>query len=100
MGIPDYPFDARHFRKFRGRPLRITSGDQDSRFRVLAVNAANRGPRVGVRFSRHRAGVQDDKIGIAPVGRAVEPAFGQLRFERGSIRLGGAASEILDMKTH
>ncbi len=99
VGIADDPFDAVHFREFFGRALGVAAGDEDAGGGILATNAADGGSRVVIRSRGDRAGVQDDDVGgFAGLG-VRESAVGKLRFERGSVGLGGATSEILNEET-
>ena len=46
--------------------------------------------------SGYGAGVQDDQVRGRALGRGLEALGGKQRFERGAIRLGRAAAEILN----
>ena len=100
MGIPHHPIDARQFRDFFGRSLRITPGNKNLRAGVFPLYAADRTARIVIRILRHRAGIQYYDIGRRSIVRLRQSAFGKLRFQRRSIGLRGATTEILHKETH
>jgi hypothetical protein len=79
--------------------LRIASGDDDSGFRVLAADSANRGARVLVGARSHRAGVEDYDGSLRGTGGTRKSALFELPFEGGAIGLIGAAAEVFDKES-
>ena len=81
-------------RDFFRRALRVTAGDHDPGFGVLAVNAADGGACVLVGRGGHGAGVEDYESGLRRFVGALQAALPQLAFDGSAVRLGGAAAEI------
>jgi hypothetical protein len=94
MGVSDHQVHAGQCRNFLRRTLRVTSGNDDSRIRILPTNPADCGARILVRAIGDCTGIQDYDGSFRRAGSARESAFFKLAFQSGAIRLGGAASEI------
>ena len=95
MGIAHHPLDAGHRGQFFGSALGITTGYQDASLWILTMHAAYGLAHVFVGGSSYGAGIEDHEVGMAVIG-AFESACGELSFEGCAIRLGSAATEILD----
>jgi hypothetical protein len=94
MGIPDYQVHAGQCRDLFRRALGITSGNHDSRIRILPAHSADCGARILVRAIGYRTGIQDYYGSLRRAGSAGEATLFKLSFQSGAIRLGGATSEI------
>ena len=95
VGISDDQADARQSGQLFRSALGIAAGDQNLRGRVLAMDPPDGGAHVLIGRRGDRAGVQDDDFGLARRAGARQPAIQQLTLDRGAIRLGRAASEVL-----
>ena len=95
MRVADYPIDAVHCRQLFRSALGVTAGHQNARFGIFAAHAANRLPHVVIRGGRHRAGVEHHQIGGRALARRLHSFGGQHGFERGAVRLGRPAAEVL-----
>jgi hypothetical protein len=98
MGITYYPFDAGHSRQLFRRPLGIAAGHQDAGCGVLAMDAAHGLAHVVVGGCGDRAGVEDYEVGLIALLNGNQALFGEQRLNGSSIRLCGAASEILNVE--
>ena len=94
MGIPHYPGHTLELGDFPRRPLRVTSGDQDSALRIGPVDAAHQLPDFGIRPGGDGAGVQNRHLAGRDVLYLLEAGFEQLPLEGGPVRLARAATEI------
>jgi hypothetical protein len=83
---------------FGGGALGIAARHNDFAVRVLPANAPNSSP--GVLFGRrgYCAGVQNDVLGPARGVSPLHPMVPELPFNRGAVRLSGAATEIFYVK--
>ena len=98
VGVADDFGHSRQCRDFLRRALRITSGDHDPAFGILAMNAANGSAGIAVGGGGHGARVQDDDFRLRDFFGTLKPAVAELVFQRGAICLGGPAAEILYVK--
>lgn len=92
------PHDPRNTRKscdFKGSPLRVASGYQNPRFRILPLRAPDRRACVMIRRRGYRAGVQDYNVCMGWRVSGFKTAFHELALDGGAIRLRGAAAEVL-----
>src|SRR5262249_49097076 len=96
--VSHHPCDAGNRGDFFGRPLSVASGDENLRAGIVATHAADRVAGVFVRGRRDGAGVENHQVRLGGVSRSVHPFACQGRFERGAVRLRGAASEVLNKK--
>lgn len=92
--IPYDPRDTRQCRQLFRRPLRVTSGHENPAAGILALHPADRRPRIFIRTLGHRAGIENDNLGIPGTLCTVEAALGKLAFQRRAIRLCRAATKI------
>src|SRR5258705_11922633 len=99
VGVADNLRNPWHRHQFFWGTLRLTSRNNDPGQRILAVNASNSRPRVLIRGSRDRAGIEDDDFCVRGSGSALQAALFELPFEGSAIRLGRAATKILYVKT-
>ena len=70
LGVAEHAVDLRHGGEAFGLDLRGAAGDDDSRIRPLAPGSADRLPRLAHRFGGHRAGIDHDRVDVAPPPRA------------------------------
>jgi hypothetical protein len=68
--VAQHEIDFRHRRKNLGLGLRGAAGDDDFSRWVLATRPADRLPRLPHRLRRHRAGVDEDRVGKPGLLRA------------------------------
>ena len=94
MRVADDKVDARQSCDLFRSALRVTAGDDDSGFRILPADSANRGAGVLIGACCYGAGVQDYNGGLRRTRGADEPTLFELPFEGGAIGLGGAATEV------
>ena len=73
MGIANHPLDARQTGQFLGRALRITTGDQNARRRIIAMHAADRAAHFIVGGLRDGARVHHDQVAAARSVAASNP---------------------------
>ena len=99
MRIADDHVDAGQSRDFFGRSLRVTSRDDNSRFRILASNPPDGRSGVLIGTRGDGAGIQDDDSCIFGVGGASKPTLLELAFEGCAIRLGGATAKVFYKKS-
>ncbi len=97
MRIADDEADARQRRDFLGSALRITAGNQDLRIGIFAMNAPDGGPGILIGRCRYGASVENDDLGFVGGAGATQSALKQLPLDGGAVRLGGPASEILNV---
>lgn len=84
---------------FPWRALRVASRYNDLRFGILAVDAANRCPRVAIGCRRDRAGVQDNQFSLHGCHGSVKPPSFELTFDRRAVGLRRPAPEILHIES-
>ena len=96
--IADHQRHAGERGNLLGRPLRVASCHQDARQRMLAMDTPHRLPDFVVGRCGNRAGIEHDQFGFAGPGGGRESFRREAGFNRGSVGLRGAASEVLDPK--
>src|SRR5690349_16170382 len=94
VGVADNEIDSRQSGDFFRGALRVTSCDNDSGFRILAADSADRGAGVLIGARSHGAGVEDYDGSVRRTGGARESALFELPFEGGAIGLSGSAAEV------
>ena len=94
MRVSDHLADAGQCRDFCWRALRVTSGDYDLGFWVLAMDAANCGASVLIGGSRYGAGIEDNQSSFGSFSSAFQTALPQLALDGSAVGLGSATSEI------
>jgi hypothetical protein len=95
MGITYNPSYSRQHGEFLGGALRVTSGHQYAAIRIHPLQSAYRCSRVFVRVCSHGTGIQYDNSGVDGRRGALQPSIEKLPFQRGAVRLCGAAAKIL-----
>lgn len=96
--IADHPLHAWERGNLIGRALCVTAGDEDLRFRIIAMDAADGVAQVVVGAGGDSAGIEDNKPGgIGGCGR-ITLAF-QQGLNRGAIGLRGTAAEVFHHET-
>lgn len=65
VGVADHPGHTGQAAEFLGGSLGVTAGDEDAGPWILAADAINRLPDVGVSLGGDRARIQNHKVGIA-----------------------------------
>ncbi len=98
MGIADDPRDAGEGREVLGSALCVTTGNDEASGGVLGVNLADGVASLSVGGRGDGTGVYDDEISYCRFGGGAATPFEQLAFEGGTIGLGGAAAELLDVE--
>ena len=98
MGIADDPRDAGESREVLGSALCVTPGDDEASGGVLGVNLANGVASLSISGRGDGTCVYDDEISGSCVRDGTATPFEQLAFEGGTIGLGGAAAELLDVE--
>jgi hypothetical protein len=92
--VPNHLADAGQGSDFFWRALRVTSGDYDLGFWVLAMDAANCGASVLIGGGRYGAGVKDNESSFGGFSSASQTALPQLAFDGSAVGLGSATSKI------
>ncbi len=98
MGIADDKRDAREGSEFFRGALSITAGDEDFGNGVLGVDFSDGVAGLRVGGGSDGAGVDDDEFGVVRRSRDCAAAIEELAFDSGAIGLGGATSELFDVK--
>jgi hypothetical protein len=98
MGVAYHPGYARQGSDFLGRPLCVTTGDQNPGLGVFPMGAANCSARILVGCGSDCTGVEDNQVGLGARISAIQTLFGKLSFYGGPIRLRGAAAKVLHKK--
>ena len=93
VGIAYDPRHAFDLPDLLRRPLRITPGNEDLSFRIVAMHATDGGSRVRVSIRRHRAGVQNDEVGAIDVAGG-HAEMRQISLDGRAIGLGRPAAKI------
>ena len=97
MRIADNQFDAGDGGDFLRGALRVTSGNQDLRIGILAMNAADGGARVLVGRRRHRAGVENNHLRVIRRSGALQAAVQQLPLDGSAVGLCSPAPEVFNV---
>jgi hypothetical protein len=92
--VSDYLADTGQGRDFFRRALRVTAGDYDLGFWVLAMDTANCGASILIGGSRYGAGIEDNQCSFGRFSSAFQTALPQLALDGSAVGLGGATSEI------
>lgn len=97
MRISNHPCDSWKSSQLFRSSLRIATRNQDTGFRVFAVNPPDCLTNVVIGVRRHRTGIQNNHFGR--LGRSrTEPLGCQRRFYGSAISLRSPASEVLYVK--
>ena len=94
--VANHGADPGQSRDLLGRALRVASRNDDFCERILPPHPTNRGPSIRIPRIRHRAGVQNNKIGLSRSGASQAAGF-ELALEGRAVSLIGTATEILDV---
>ena len=94
MRIAHYETNSRQRSNFLWRSLRVATGDDDLRLRILPAHASNRGARILVGGRRHRTRIDDYDGSLLRRISPSQAALFELAFESRAIRLRGATAEI------
>jgi len=101
MGITDYEGNPRESSNFFGSALSVTAGNHDARGGIGCVDFADGVAGLSVSGGGDGAGVQNDDVSFGGIGGKDAALLEQLLLDGGAVRLGGAASELLDKEcTH
>jgi len=101
MRIADHPAHARQCRDFFRSALRIASGYYDLSVWVGSMGAPDGSARILIGGGCDRACIQYDYFSRVRILRAFETLLEKLAFDRGPVRLGGAAPKIFYVeRTH
>jgi hypothetical protein len=94
MGIPHDPENTWKLREIFRSALRITTGDQDARSGIRAMDFAHRIARLRISGGGYGAGIEHHHVGgFVPIENG-PPGCAQGAAHRRSVRFGGATSKI------
>jgi len=97
MRIADDKLDSGNGGNFVRRSLRVTSGDQNLRFGIFAMDATDGSAGVLIGGCGHGAGVENNDLRVVRRAGTLQSAVEQLPLDRGSVGLRSPASEILNV---